>query len=301
MKEIINNMDLREFFKDDKVVRTGMWLARLTPRKVGYHVAKIAGNRIADSKSAVYQQLRENLSHIPRTDDQPGKLDELARRAFINAGKVYYDFYHSVGKPPSEIIKKVNIPDKLLEDVAEIQAEGRGVLLAGIHLSNFDLGSLCLSSLGLEIQGLSAANPNDGYMFQNEIRMKYGFHATPINPKSLRKAITNLKQGKIVGTGLDWPHHEVEELTEVFGKPAYVPLGTARLAMMTNAVTIIIAFYKDSLPEYQLFFSEPMDVIQTGTKQEQIRSNTRMYMEYFEKYVSLKPDQWMMYHKFWAN
>ena len=277
------------------------WLARMTPRPAGYGLAKIAGSQIAENQSGVYSQMRENISHIPGTDDEPGKLHKITKRALVNAGKYYYDFYHTVGKPPEEVVKKVNIPDRMFEEIDKIQASGRGVQLAGIHLSNFDLGSICLSALGLEIQGLSAANPNQAYQFQNELRKKYGFMTTPIDPKSLRDAIRNLKTGGIVAGAIDWPQHDETELTEVFGKPAYVPLGTARLAILTNAVTIIIAFYKDERPEYQLHMSEPLEVIRTGNKQEDIHLNTRMYMEYFEKIVSQHPDQWMMFHKFWAD
>jgi KDO2-lipid IV(A) lauroyltransferase len=294
-------MNLQEIFKNDKAIKAGMWVARLTPRWAGYGLAKNVGSRVAKNQSGVYRQLRENISHIPGADDEPGKLHNLTKRALINAGKNYYDFYHVIGDPPATITNYVNIPDRLRNEIDKIQASGRGVQLAGIHLSNFDLGSICLSAVGLEIQGLSAANPNQGYQFQNELRKKYGFMTTPIDPKTLREAIRNLKNGKIVATGLDWPQHDETELTKVFGKPAYVPLATARLAMMTNAVTIIIAFYKDSRPKYQMHMSEPMDVIRTGNKQEEIRLNTSQYMKYFEKFVSQHPDQWMMFHKFWAD
>ena len=292
-------MDLQELFKSDRAVATGMWLARLTPRWFGYGLARYAGNQIAKNQSGVYAQLSENISHIPGTNEKPGQVHELTRRALINAGKYYYDFYHMVGKSPLEVTKKVNIPDHLLETVRNIQASGRGVQLAGIHLSNFDLGSISLGAHGLEILGLSAANPNQGYEFQNKLRKKYGFIATPIEPKSLREAITRLKNGGIVAGAIDWPKSGETELTEVFGKPAHIPLGVARLAIMTNAVTIAIAFYKDSRPEYQIYVSEPMEVIRTGNKQEEIKLNTRKYLDFFENVVSRHPDQWMMFHKFW--
>ena len=294
-------MDLQEFFKSDKAVAAGMWLARLTPRWFGYGLARYTGNRIAKNRSGVYAQLSENISHIPGTNEKPGQVHELTRRALINAGKYYYDFYHMVGKSPLEVTKKVNIPDHLLETVRNIQASGRGVQLAGIHLSNFDLGSISLGAHGLEILGLSAANPNQGYEFQNQLRQKYGFIATPIEPKTLREAIARLKNGGIVAGAIDWPKSGESELTEVFGKPAHIPLGVARLAIMTNAVTIAIAFYKDARPKYQIYVSEPMEVIRTGNKQEDIKINTRRYLDFFEKIVRQHPDQWMMFHKFWAD
>lgn len=294
-------MDLQEFFKHKSVIRNGLLLARAAPKWAGYGLAKHVGRMIANRKPAVYWQVRDNIAHLPGTNDTPGKLDKITRRAFINAGRYYYDYYHSIGLPPEEIQKKIVIPDEVFEQIKDIQRSGRGVQLAGIHMSNFDLGSVILASHGLHIQALSAANPNEGYEYQNELRKRYGFIATPINPGSLKTAIQRLKDGGIVAVGLDWPQHDETTLTEVFGKPAYVPLGTARLALLTDAVTLILAFYSDSRRGYRVSISDPIEVIRTGNKREDIHANTAAYMRVFESVVSQHPDQWMMFHKFWAD
>lgn len=276
-------------------------LAKAMPKWAGYGFAKQVGRMIANQKPAVYWQMRKNIAHIPGTNEEPGQLDKITRQAFINAGKFYYDYYHSIGLPPDKIQKQIPIPDELFERIEQIQSSGRGVQLAGIHLSNFDLGSIILASHGLHIQALSAADPNEGYEYQNELRLRYGFMATPINPGSLKTAIRRLREGGIVAVGLDWPQPDETCLTEVFGKPAYVPLGTARLALLSDAVTLILAFYFDSRNNYRLHFSDPIEVIRTGNKQEDICVNTAAYMGYFESIVSQYPDQWMMFHKFWAD
>ncbi len=294
-------MDLQEFFKNKGVIRNGLLLARAAPKWAGYGLAKSVGRMIARRKPGVYWQLRDNLAHIPGTNDEPGQLDRITRRAFINAGRFYYDFYHAIGLPPDHIRELIQIPEIVFEHIDRIQSSGRGVQLAGIHLSNFDLGSISLTAHGLEIQALSAANPNEGYEYQNELRKKYGFIATPINPSTLKTAIRRLRDGGIIAVGLDWPQPDETCLTEVFGKPAYVPLGTARLALLSDAVTIILAFYYDKRLGYQLHVSDPIEVIRTGDKQEDIRINTAAYMRVFESIVSKHPEQWMMYHRFWAD
>jgi KDO2-lipid IV(A) lauroyltransferase len=295
------NMDLQDFFKQKNVILTGMALARLSPRQVGYSVAELAGNRIADEKPRVYWQMRENISHIPGTTDPPEKLDELTRRAFINAGKYYYDFYNIVGRPVEVVCNRVEIEDHVLDTINAVLESGRGVQLAGIHMSNFDLGTISLCAHGLDIMALSAADPNDAYKVQNELRAKYGFSATPINPASLREAINRLRSGQIIATGLDWPHHEETQLTEVFGKPAFLPLGTARLALLGDALTFVIAFYSDENMTYRMHISEPLEVIRTGNKENDIRLNTQAYVRVMESFLIQHPDQWMMYHKFWAD
>lgn len=295
------NMDLQAFFRQKNVILTGMALARLSPRRVGYSVAEMAGNRIADEKPRVYWQMRKNISHIPGTTDPPERLDELARQAFINAGKYYYDFYNIVGRPVEEVCRRVEIEPHILDTINAVLESGRGVQLAGIHMSNFDLGTISLCARGLDIMALSAADPNEAYKVQNQLREKYGFLVTPINPASLRTAINRLRSGKIVATGLDWPHPEETHLTEVFGKPAYLPLGTARLALLGDAITFIIAFYSDENMTYRMHISEPLEVIRTGNKEADIRLNTEAYVRILEDLLIRHPDQWMMYHQFWPN
>ena len=178
-------MDLQEFFKNKYSIYGGLALAKIVPRPLGYAVAKLVGNRIAEKKPRVYRQLRENLSHIPGTSEPPGRLDDLCRQAFINAGRFYYDFYHSIGKPVEKIKKRVHIPDEVFEMIRGVQAQGRGVQLAGIHTGNFDLGMVTLAGSGTSLQALSASDPNEGYEVQNKLRSGYNFAITPISPPEM--------------------------------------------------------------------------------------------------------------------
>jgi len=157
-----------------------------------------------------------------------------------------------------------------------------------------------LAGSGLDLQALSASNPNEGYEVQNKLRSSYDFEVTPISPASLRKAIQKLRDGGVVAVGLDWPHPEETYYTEVFGKPAYMPLGTARLALLGNAVTMVIGFYGDEQGHSHVLYSEPIEVIRTGDKDEDIRLNMNAYIRVFEEMLQKYPDQWLMYHQFWA-
>ena len=297
---IPNVMDLQEFFKNKYSIYGGLALAKIVPRRLGYAAAKLVGNRIAKQKPRVYRQLRENLSHIPGTTDRPGQLDQITKQAFINAGRYYYDFYHSIGKPVEKLKERIHIPDEVFTLNREAQARGRGVQLAGIHMGNFDLGMVTLAGSGLELQALSASNPNEGYEVQNKLRSGYDFVVTPISPASLRQAIQRLRDGGVVAVGLDWPHPEETMLSEVFGEPAYIPLGTARLAFLGNAVTMIIAFYSDEQGQNYVLYSDPIEVIRTGDRDEDIRQNTNAYIRVFEDFLQKHPDQWLRYHKFWS-
>ncbi|MFN2145365.1 MAG: lysophospholipid acyltransferase family protein [Anaerolineales bacterium] len=293
-------MDLQEFLKQRWVIIAVLGIVRLMPRRVGYAIIDMAARRISRQKPRVYQQLRRNIAHIPGTDASPERLDQLTSRAFLNAGRFYFDFYHLVQKPVRQAKKQVRIPEEVYEKIAAVQQSGRGVVLAGMHTGNFDLGMVALAADRLEITALSASNPNDAYKVQNKLRTKSGLELLPITPGSLKKAIRLLRDGGIVATGMDWPHPEETCHTEVFGKPAYVPLGTARLALLSNAVTMVVSFYRKPDGTDSVTISEPIEVIHTGDREKDIAENTAAYMKIFEEFVQQNPDQWMMYHEFWV-
>ena len=293
-------MDLQEFLKQRWVIYGVLGVARMMPRRTGYALMAYAARRISKSKPKVYRKLRENIRHIPGTNNPPVKLDQLTSQAFHNAGRFYFDFYHLIQGPLEGIDQMVDIPEEVYDKIQAVQSSGRGVLLAGMHMGNIDLGMVGLSQNRLEILALSTANPNEAYKIQNKLRSGSGLKITPITPASLKSAIKRLKKGGIVATGVDWPHPEEQNLTNVFGKPAYVPLGTARLALLSGAVTLVLGFYAKPDGVTSVYISDPIEVIRTGNKEEEINLNTSTYIQYFEEFVSRHPDQWMMYHQFWA-
>lgn len=294
-------MDLQEFLKQRWVIFAVLGIVRLVPQKLGYALMDLAAQRIANQKPRVYQKLRANIANLPGTDTSPGQLDRLTHQAFRNAGRFYYDFYHLVQKPVSRAKQQIHIPDEVYDQITKVQQSGRGVILAGMHTGNFDLGMVALASDKLAITALSAANPNEAYKIQNRLRSKSGLELLPITPASLKKAVKLLQNGGIVATGLDWPHPEESSLTEVFGKAAHIPLGTARLALLSNATTIVVSFHRKPDGRDSVTISDPIDVIRTGDRQEEIALNTAAYMRVFEEFIQQIPDQWMMYHKFWAD
>ncbi|MBN2045027.1 MAG: hypothetical protein JW757_08415 [Anaerolineales bacterium] len=294
-------MDLQEFLKQRWVIIAVLGIVRLVPPRLGYAIVNLTARRITKQKPKVYYKLRKNLAHIPGTDAHPGKLDQLTSQAFYHAVKYYFDFYRMAKRPDHRVKRSVHIPGEVYDKIKHAQQTGRGVILAGIHTGNFDLGMVALATDSLMITALSSANPNEAYKVQNKLRSKSGLELLPINPGSLKKALRLLKNNGIVATGLDWPHPEETCRINVFGKPAYVPLGTARLALLSNALTMVVSFYTKPDGNEGVIISDPIDVIRTGNREEEIILNTEAYMRIFEEYIQRYPDQWMMFHPFWAD
>lgn len=294
-------MRFQDFISSKPMTQLGIALGRHMPRRMGYGLARIAAGVIAGRKPEVYWTVRANLRQIlgPEADD--ATLHRMTRQVFFHAGQTYYDFFHAIGQPKEVLAEAVPIPDEILAFARSETARGQGVLVLAAHMSNFDLLGLSMGARDLPIQMLSLADPQAGFHLLNYLRATAGFEVTPITPQSLRAAIRRLKSGGIVLTGVDRPIPEDRELVEFFGRPAYLPVGPVRLALMTGALVIMASCYYEPDKGYGLEVTEPLEMIRTGDRRRDLMTNVRRVADILEQHVRARPEQWMMFHPFWPE
>jgi lauroyl/myristoyl acyltransferase len=294
-------MRFQDLTSSKMATQLGIFIGQHMPRWLGYGLARVISGVMARQKPQIYWTVRANLRQIlgPEADD--GTLHQMTRHVFFHAGQTYYDFFHAIGQPPEVLAEAVRIPETLLVQIQSERARGRGVLLLGTHMSNFDLACLAIGTWGLPIQMLSLADPQAGFHILNYLRAKGGYELTPITPESLRAAIRRLKSGGIVMTGMDRPIPEDRELIEFFGRLAYLPVGPVRLALMTGATAIIGSCHCEPDEGYAFGFTGPIEMVRTGDRQQDILTNTRRLAVILEGYVRARPEQWMMFHPLWPE
>jgi KDO2-lipid IV(A) lauroyltransferase len=291
---------LQDLASSKAVIRLGLFLAQHAPPWMGHGLARIAAALIVRCKPGIYRTVRTNLRQIdPQADD--AALREMVRQVFCHAVRGHYDFFRAIDGPPETVLEAIRIPVPLLERVRAEMARGRGVLILGTHMSNFDMVILAIGAHRLPAQVLSLAAPRAGFDVLNRLRAEGGVEVTPITSESLRAAIRRLRGGGIVMTGVDWPVPQDRELIEFFGRPAYLPLGPARLALMTDAMVVIGSCRHDPDAGYVLDAAWPVEIARTGDRRQDILANTRRFAAIVEGHVRAHPEQWMMFHPFWPE
>jgi KDO2-lipid IV(A) lauroyltransferase len=245
--------------------------------------------------------VRANLRQIVGSEVDGDALHEMVRQVFSNAGQAYYDHFRAVGQPSEALAKAVRISESVVDQFRSGMAAGRGVLLLGVHMSGFDLSMLALGTYGLPIQVLSLADPQAGFRLLNRLRAEEDIQVTPITPESLRAAVRRLKNGGMVITGIDRPMPEDGELIEFCGRPAYLPVGPARLARMTGAAVYVGCCTYGAGEGYVLNFTGPVEMVCTGGRRQDILVSTRRLAVILEGYVRAHPEQWLMFHPVWPG
>jgi lauroyl/myristoyl acyltransferase len=294
-------MRLQDITSSKPATQLTLFLAQHAPPWIGYGLARAVANVVARQKPEIYWTVRANLRQVLGPDVDDGALHERTRQVFAHAGQTYYDFFRAVGQPPEVLARAVRVPEAVVELMRSEMARGQGVLLLGIHLSNFDLTILAVGAQGLPIQALSLANPGAGFRVLNRLRASAGFELTPITPESLRAAIRRLRDGGIVVTGVDRPIPQDRELIEFFGRPAYMPVGPTRLALMTGATVLLGACSYDPVAGYRLEYTGPVEMVRTGDRRQDVLVNARRIATIVEAYVRARPEQWMMFHPVWPE
>jgi KDO2-lipid IV(A) lauroyltransferase len=223
----------------------------------------------------------------------------MARQVFAHAGRTYFDFFRAINLPVEELRQTVRLPAEYMDLMRERVAEGRGVFVLGLHISNFDLAMAAIAAHGLPVQILSVANPGTGFSAQNRLRERAGAEVTPITAESLRLAVRRLRAGWTVWTGGDRPVLDQEERVKFFGRPSRLPVGPARLARMSGVEVLVAGCHYATETGYVVQFTGPVEMVRSRDRNRDILENAWRLAAAYEPYMRAHPEQWLMFHPVW--
>ncbi len=298
-------MSAKKFFDQELPARVGLTVARLVPRWLAGIVCRVLAIAGVLIKTDVYRAITSNLRHV-LPEASPRTLAWLRYRAFYNAARAYYDFFHNVatGKDPAHFVPPVRLAPGARERFYRGLDQGRGLLVLGCHVSNFDLvGEAMPKLLELKpvVQYLSIANPTPSMQLFNRLRESQpGICITPVSPAALKQAVRHLRAGGIVATGVDRPLDEHDEPVTFFGFPTRLPCGYLRLQRLSGcAIVVAGAHYAHGY--YEIDFTEPLPWSETGDAVYDDEVNKRTVLTHLEAFIRRAPEQWMMFVPVWPE
>jgi KDO2-lipid IV(A) lauroyltransferase len=277
-----------------------MSLSKYSPPFIGHAIAGLIAGLINWRRPSVYWIAHANLRQVvgPQADEKT--LHRLVRRAFRNTARNNYELWHAVSRGPEALRAAVYFPPDVWPHVEAARQRGKGLIIAGTHTGNFDLGILALALHGLEMQVLGLADPPaGGFNLMDQMRTRAGIHLTSISVPALREAIKRLRAGGAVLTGVDRPVGGAETTVEFFGRPALLPTGHVRLALKTDAAILVAGPYRDAQGRTVARLSPPLEMTYTGDPQEDLQTNMRRVAAWLEEFIRPRPEQWGMFVPVW--
>lgn len=268
--------------------------SRAMPRAAGYALAQRVARRVAkDRMLPMTRAIRANQWVVSGRKLSPAELDQAAYQVLANSGRFLFDLFHL--PEGADAVFRLVKRDETFERLLRLSAEGP-LVVAGIHLGNFDLVGRALAYAGWRAQVLSVPDPNGAYEQQNEMRRQAGLEVTPVSVRSLAQAARRLREGGVVVTGLDRPIPEPEAQVRFFGEPAPLPLLHVRLAMKANVPVVVASAPLDEDGRYRLETSEPIEM-----EGDDAVANAERLAAEAERMIAARPRQWAMPHAVWPH
>jgi KDO2-lipid IV(A) lauroyltransferase len=282
-------------------LRIAYSIGRYTPNRLGHRMVNFAADRIStrkDWKMVRAARLNQWIVHDEVLDQ--AALDEAVRKNFRSTARSIFDLYHNINDPKvfSKIIDVHPIAEQLLN---RPEFTERGLVVAGVHMSNFDFIGQAAGMAGVKAMFLGLPDTNPAYRKQLEMRREKGMNFLPTSPASIKQAIKYLRDGGVVMTGLDRPDESYRYHPLFFGRPAPLPIHHIFLALKAQVPVLVGSVICQSDGKYHFLFSEPIEMQPHPDRHQEIIQNAENVLHLAENFIRQDPSQWSMTFPVWPD
>lgn len=285
------SIDLQQIINSPRTVRFVSAVAWAIPPAVAYPFCSLIGDWAATRQSTITRAVRINQWVARGASQDKAALEEAVRETLRNNIRDLYDLYHHLQRP--EAMKRRIILNPLMSELlGRPEFSGRGLMIVGVHLSNFDGILQSLIRQGLNPLVLTIPNPQGGRRIEYEIRKRMGMNLVPTSLSTIRQAVRRLEQGGLVLTGIDRPISDPKLHPKFFGRPAPLPIHHIYLAMKARVPLVLIAAIRQADGKYQLMDSGLLEMEQHADHEAGMLANAEIVLRKAEGFIMLAPQQW---------
>jgi KDO2-lipid IV(A) lauroyltransferase len=229
--------------------------------------------------------------------------ERILRAAFLNAGRQLGEFSQMPKLRTAEDAHRT-VRFEGREMVMDTLAEGRGALFLTGHFGAWELSPYCLRLTGsppVNFLVRRIDNPRVEAL-ADRYRTLCG-NRTIDKSKAARPVLAALARGEMVGILADLNTLEHEGVfVNFFGVPASTTAGLAVIALKTGAPVIPVRTRWDEKERrYVQTFEPELELIRTGSRDEDVLSNTQAFTAIIERWIREDPDQWIWVHRRWKT
>lgn len=211
------------------------------PLPVAEPLARLIGLMLWAVLPGARRRVDANLRHIPSLAADACAHKRAVRGVFQHITLNYLDFFRSRYGSTDAIIAGLRIEGQELLDAAV--ARGRGVLLVGAHLGNFEQAASRLGVIGTPVT-IPVERLKPERLFQLVCRLRSHHHVRTVpadSTEAIRELFAALRRGEIVMLAGDRDVLGSGVVMPFFGAPARLPTGVALVARHSGA-TVLGAF-----------------------------------------------------------
>jgi len=230
----------------------------------------------------------------------PAECRRVARANFRHLGVTAVECCRLFLGPPGAMLQRVRMEG--VEHAKAALTEGRGALLLGGHLGNWELLGASHSLTGLPdlnvvIRPLD--NPFlDALVAEGRARAQIRLIPKRVAVKGIQAA---LARGECVGIMLDQHAGRQGAFVPFFGRPASTSRGLAVLALKTGAPVVPAFVHRLPDGDHLVTLEPAVPLVRTGALERDVEANTARFTEVIERQIRAHPEQWFWVHRRWKS
>jgi phosphatidylinositol dimannoside acyltransferase len=294
--------------RDPMKQRLAILLARLISRflwlfnrQVLYRIADVGGLLFYALFPTYRENVKSNMSHVLGHDASDRDVRRVARNAFRTSARNFADLTRVPHIAPESFLESVRTSPGALETLDKVSESGRGGVLVTAHYGAFDYVGQIIWLNGYSLTLLTARTvPEFIDAVISHLRGSRGARMEPATPGGLRRVLSALRRGELIGIVADRDFFQNGKEVTFFGHKTTLPPGPIRIARDAGA-PVIPTFARREGDGYFMFVEEPFMVPKTDNVEDDIEKGLERLVEVFERHLSAAPEQWVMFQRVWTE
>lgn len=269
------------------------------PIKIGLILGQVFGNLSFYILKKDRKKALKNLDIAFGDSKSKAEKRNIAKKAFENLGKNFVEVMSIPKFNKGDVNRYVSCRN--IGALRRFVRENKGVIILSAHFGNWELLAHYISMQGLPINVI-ARRVRIGVLeaFLAGIRKKNNVNVL-YRDASAKEIVDLLRNGKFIGIMPDQDMDSVSGVfVDFFGKSAWTPCGPAVLNLLTG-VSIVPCFIVRKPFGHEFLIENPVELIKTGDKKNDILENTQRYTKVIEEYIRRFPEHWVWFHDRWKT
>ena len=273
-------------------------LSVFIPSRVGYWLCSLLGGVIFYFWPSVRRAVMDNLRHVLPGSTRHERRN-LARKAIRNAFKNYYDIVRLPHLKVADVERMIASIDGL-EHLESAYSQGRGVIVIGAHLGNFNLVAQLTVARGYRVVVVAEdVKPEKLFKYINHLRASLGLKFIKMGSSQVRTIYRSLRDGSVLLLAVDRNVTEAGVPVRLFDAVADLPGGPVELAMRLKVPLVPAVTYRLPNSKNVVIIRPPIELERTGDNDRDTETNLRKVAQVLEEFISKAPDQWVVLQKVW--
>lgn len=222
----------------------------------------------------------------------------MARACLRHQGMNLTECLHLLGRDPQEVENHVDVEG--WDRVEALRRAGRPILLLTAHVGNWELLGPVVHARGVQLWAVvRALDEEDLHEMLTRLRRHFGSETiergAPGAARRLLKALRGRDGDRALLMLIDQDTQVEGVWVPFFGRPAFTPVGAARIALRQDAAVVPAFVERRDDGSHLARFHPPLDLPDDET-----RATARM-TAVIEDRIRRRPEQWVWMHRRWRR